>query len=49
MTLAPGAHNLFERPYPTHAGLLGGIALTLGQLALLPDLVVWAASWFVSS
>ncbi|WP_228506891.1 DUF6350 family protein [Frigoribacterium sp. VKM Ac-2530] len=30
-----------------HAGLLGGIALTLGQLALLPDLVVWAASWFV--
>jgi hypothetical protein len=30
-----------------HAGLLGGVALTLGQLALLPDLVVWAASWFV--
>ncbi|WP_314101889.1 DUF6350 family protein [uncultured Frigoribacterium sp.] len=30
-----------------HAGLLGSIALTLGQLALLPDLVVWAASWFV--
>jgi len=30
-----------------HAGLLGGIALTLGQLALLPTIVVWAASWFV--
>ncbi|MDM4761410.1 DUF6350 family protein [Galbitalea sp. SE-J8] len=30
-----------------HAEVLGGIALTLGQLALLPDLVVWAASWLV--
>ena len=30
-----------------HAGLLGVIALTLGQLALLPLLVVWAASWLV--
>ena len=30
-----------------HAGLLGGLALTIGQLALLPDLVVWAVSWFV--
>lgn len=30
-----------------HAGLLGGIALTLGQLALLPNAVVWAMSWFV--
>lgn len=30
-----------------HAGVLGGIALTLGQLAFLPNLVVWAASWLV--
>lgn len=30
-----------------HAGVLGGIALTVGQLALLPNLVIWAASWFV--
>lgn len=30
-----------------HAGYLGGLALTLGQLALLPVLVLWAASWFV--
>ena len=30
-----------------HAGLLGGIALTLGQLAFLPNLVVWTASWLV--
>ncbi len=30
-----------------HAQVVGGIALTVGQLALLPDLVVWMASWFV--
>ncbi len=30
-----------------HAGVLGGIALTIGQLAFVPNLVVWTASWFV--
>src|SRR5690606_24782752 len=30
-----------------HAGVLGGIALTLGQLAFVPNLVVWAASWLL--
>jgi hypothetical protein len=30
-----------------HGGVVGGVALTLGQLALLPNLVVWAVSWFV--
>ncbi|WP_235472289.1 DUF6350 family protein [Frigoribacterium sp. Leaf44] len=30
-----------------HGGFLGGLALTIGQLALLPDVVVWAASWLV--
>jgi hypothetical protein len=30
-----------------HGGFLGGLALTLGQLALVPDVVVWAASWLV--
>ncbi|MDY0945506.1 DUF6350 family protein [Frigoribacterium sp. CFBP9039] len=30
-----------------HGGLLGGLALTIGQLALLPNIVVWAASWLV--
>lgn len=28
-----------------HAGVLGGIALTVGQLAFLPNTVIWAASW----
>ncbi|HJX87925.1 MAG TPA: DUF6350 family protein, partial [Gemmatimonadales bacterium] len=30
-----------------HAGVLGGVALTLGQLAILPNLVIWAAAWLV--
>jgi hypothetical protein len=30
-----------------HTEALGGTAITLGQLALLPDLVVWTASWLV--
>ena len=29
------------------SGLVGGIALTVGQLSLIPNLVVWAASWLV--
>lgn len=30
-----------------HAGVLGGIVLTLGQLAFLPNLVVWSSAWLV--
>lgn len=30
-----------------HAEVVGGAALTLGQLAVLPNAVVWAASWLV--
>lgn len=30
-----------------HAGVLGGIALTIGQLAVLPNLVIWGASWLI--
>lgn len=29
------------------AGVTGGIALTLAQLALVPNLVIWAAAWFI--
>ena len=32
-----------------HTEVVGGIAVTALQLALLPDLVVWTASWFVGS
>jgi len=27
--------------------VMGGIALTIGQLAFIPNLVIWAASWFI--
>jgi len=30
-----------------HTGVVGGVALTAGELAFLPNLVIWAASWFV--
>jgi len=30
-----------------HTQLVGGVALTAGELAFLPNLVVWAAAWFV--
>ncbi|MEO6942429.1 MAG: DUF6350 family protein [Terrimesophilobacter sp.] len=30
-----------------HSGVLGGIAVTLGELAFLPNLVVWAAAWLI--
>ncbi|MFJ2978446.1 DUF6350 family protein [Curtobacterium sp. NPDC087082] len=36
--------SLYER---SHAGVVGGIALTVGQLAFLPDFVGWATSWLV--
>jgi hypothetical protein len=30
-----------------HTEFVGGIALTAAQLAFVPNLVIWAASWFV--
>jgi len=36
--------TLYER---LHADVLGGAVLTLGELAFLPNLVVWAASWLI--
>lgn len=30
-----------------HAGVLGGLALTIGQAALLPNAIAWVASWLV--
>ena len=31
----------------TQLGVTGGIAVTLGQLAFIPNLVIWVASWLV--
>jgi hypothetical protein len=36
--------TLYER---SHAGAVGGIALTVGQLAFVPDCIAWATSWLV--
>lgn len=36
--------TLYER---SHAGLVGGVALTVGQLAFVPDFIGWATSWLV--
>jgi hypothetical protein len=36
--------TLYER---SHAGVVGGISLTVGQLAFLPDFVGWAFSYIV--
>ena len=36
--------TLYER---LHADVLGGAVLTLGELAFLPNLVVWAAAWLI--
>lgn len=30
-----------------HTEVLGGVTITAAQLALLPNVIVWAASWFV--
>jgi hypothetical protein len=30
-----------------HAGFLGGLSLTIGQIALIPNAVAWTASWFI--
>jgi hypothetical protein len=30
-----------------HTEVLGGVAVTLGQIALLPNIIVWAASWLI--
>lgn len=30
-----------------HTEVLGGVAVTLGQLALVPDFVIWTASWLI--
>ncbi|ODA91210.1 hypothetical protein ATY41_00450 [Leifsonia xyli subsp. xyli] len=36
--------SLYEQ---LQTGVAGGIALTVGQLALLPNLVIWLASWLI--
>jgi hypothetical protein len=45
--LAAGYARIISLYESLHTEVLGGIAVTLGQLALLPNLVAWTASWLV--
>ena len=36
--------SLYEQ---VQSGVVGGVALTIGQLAVLPNIVIWMASWLV--
>lgn len=45
--LALGYATVISLYESLQAGPLGGLVLTVGQLALLPNLVVWAAAWLV--
>ncbi len=45
--LAMGYSGVISLYESMQAGALGGFALTMGQLALLPNLVVWAAAWLI--
>jgi hypothetical protein len=45
--LVVGYGNIIALYEGIHSGLLGGIAVTLGELAFLPNLVVWTCSWLV--
>ncbi|WP_150307939.1 cell division protein PerM [Planctomonas psychrotolerans] len=45
--LATGYASVITLYQSLQVGVTGGIALTLAQLALLPNLVLWAASWLV--
>ena len=45
--LATGYARIIALYESLHTEVLGGIALTIGQLAFLPNLVIWCGSWLV--
>jgi hypothetical protein len=45
--LVVGYGNVIALYEGIHSGVLGGIAVTLGELAFLPNLVIWTCSWLV--
>ena len=47
LALAIGFARIITLYESLHTELLGGIAVTLGELALLPNFVLWAMSWLV--
>jgi Family of unknown function (DUF6350) len=47
LMLATGYARVITLYESLQAGVAGGIALTLAQLALIPNVVLWGASWLV--
>jgi hypothetical protein len=47
LLLATGYARVITLYESLQAGVAGGIALTLAQLALIPNVVLWGASWLV--
>lgn len=46
VVLATGYAQVIRLYQSLHSELLGGVVLTTGQLAFVPNIVVWTASWF---
>lgn len=46
VVLATGYAQVIRLYQTLHSELLGGVVLTTGQLAFVPNIVVWTASWF---
>lgn len=46
VVLAAGYAQVIRLYETLHSEVLGGVVLTTGQLAFVPNIVVWVASWF---
>lgn len=47
LALVTGFARIITLYESLHTELLGGVAVTLGQLALVPNVVIWTMSWLV--
>ena len=47
IVLATGYAQVIRLYETLHTEVLGGVVMTTGQLAFVPNIVVWVASWFV--
>jgi hypothetical protein len=47
IVLATGYAQVIRLYEALHTEVLGGVALTAGQFAFVPNVVIWVASWFV--
>src|SRR5690606_6085382 len=47
VVLAAGYAQVIRMYETLHTEVLGGVVVTVGQLAFVPNVVVWTAAWFV--